>query len=64
MNGIAAEIAQEVGMLFEDQDGDPGAGEQQSQHHTGRAATHDAATDRNLGDTHRVFLLRVVLCLS
>ena len=29
MNGISAEIAQEVGMLFEDQDGDPGAGEQQ-----------------------------------
>ena len=46
MNGISAEIAQEVGMLFEDQDGD----------HAGRTPAGDAATDRNLAGRHGVVL--------
>ncbi len=55
MNGVPAEIAQEIGVLFEDQDGDPGAGEQQPQHHAGRTSAGDAATDRNLADSHRLY---------
>src|SRR5208282_1028986 len=55
---IAAEVAQEVGMLFENQDSDPGSGQQQCQHHPGGAPSDDAATDRNLANAHRVALPR------
>ena len=43
---VSPEIAQEVGMLFEDQDGD----------HAGRTPAGDAATDRNLAGRHGVVL--------
>jgi hypothetical protein len=59
VNRIATEVAQEVGMLLEDQDGDPGAREQQSEHHPCRAPAGDAAADRNLADA----LLHTTTCL-
>ena len=44
MNRIAAEIAEEIGMLFQDHDLDPGAGEEKTEHHTGGATPGDAAS--------------------
>ena len=41
MDGVAAEIAQEIGMLFEHQRLHAGAGEQQARHHPGRPAADD-----------------------
>ncbi len=42
MDGVAAEVAQEVAMLLEDGDGHPGAREEQARDHPGRAAADDA----------------------
>lgn len=33
---VAAEIAQEIAVFFEDQNGDPGAAQEEAQHHAGR----------------------------
>src|SRR5688572_2432763 len=44
MDGIAAEIAQEVRMLFEHGHLDAGAREQKSEHHAGGPAAGDAAS--------------------
>ena len=44
MHGIAAKIAEEVGVLFQHHDIDAGASEQVTEHHAGRAAADDAAT--------------------
>lgn len=52
MDRVAAEITQEICMLFEDQHGDSGAGQQQSQHHASGTASGDAAADRNLVVRH------------
>ena len=41
MDRVAAEIAEEVGMLFEHPDGTAGAREQQSGHHSRRSAAND-----------------------
>jgi hypothetical protein len=43
VNGVAAEIAEEVGVFFEDEDFDAGAGEKEAEHHAGGAAACDAA---------------------
>ena len=43
VNRVAAEVAQEVGVLFEDQDVDAGPGQQKSKHHPGGPAADDAA---------------------
>ena len=43
MDGVAAEVAEEVGVLFEDGDGDAGAGEQVAEHHACRTSADDAA---------------------
>ena len=43
MDGVAAEIAQEVGVLFQHGDGDAGARQQKAEHHAGRSAAGDAA---------------------
>src|SRR5947199_10399264 len=51
---IAAEIPQEIGMLFEDQNRDPGSGKKEPEHHTCRSAARDAAADRNLGTHHHL----------
>ncbi len=43
MDRVAAEVAQEVGVLLEHDHASAGAGEQQAEHHAGRAAADDAA---------------------
>ena len=45
---VAAEVAQEVGVLLEHDDLDAGAREQQAEHHAGRPAAGDAAGGRDL----------------
>ena len=44
MHGVAAKIAEEVGVLLQHHDIDAGASEQVTEHHAGRAAADDAAT--------------------
>ena len=46
MDGVAAEVAQEVGVLLEDDNPNAGTGEQQAQHHARRPAAGDAALQR------------------
>ena len=41
VNRVPPEIAEEIGMLFQHQHFDPGAGEQQPGHHPRRAAAND-----------------------
>jgi len=41
MNGVAAEIAEEVGVFFEDEDIDAGAGEEEGEDHACGAAAGD-----------------------
>src|SRR5579863_8501908 len=48
MNRVATEVTQEVAMLFEHDHLDAGAREQKSQHHAGRAASHDATSSTYL----------------
>ena len=43
MDGVAAEVSEEVGVLFEDGDADAGTRQEQSQHHAGRSAARDHA---------------------
>ncbi len=43
MNGIAAEIAQEILVLFQHRDADAGARQEEAEHHPGGAAAGDAA---------------------
>jgi hypothetical protein len=43
MHGVAAEVAQEVGVLLQHHDRHPGAGQQEAQHHARRPAAGDAA---------------------
>jgi hypothetical protein len=45
MHGVAAKIAEEIGVLFQHHDIDPGAAEQISEHHAGRPAADDAAAN-------------------
>ena len=47
MNRVAAEIAEEVGVLLQHDHVDAGAREQKSQHHPGGAAAGDAALRRD-----------------
>src|SRR5438128_799338 len=49
---IPPEIAQEISMFFENENREPGSGEQEAEHHTGGAPACDAAADRNLGIHH------------
>jgi len=44
VDGVAAEVAEEVGVFFEDEDVDAGAGEEETEHHAGWAAAYYAAT--------------------
>jgi hypothetical protein len=43
VDGVAAEVAKKIGVFFEDKNFDAGAGEEESEHHTGWAAPHDTA---------------------
>ena len=52
MNGVAAEIAQEIGMLLEHDDVDAGAREQKAQHEPARPAADDATARGNLLGCH------------
>jgi len=59
MDGVAAEVAQEIGMLLEHQDVDAGAGEEEAKHHPGRSAAGDRAMRNDglvchLASTHHV----------
>ncbi len=47
MNGVAAKIAQEIGVLLQHDDLDAGARQQVAQHHPGRAAAGDGAGRAN-----------------
>ena len=49
MDGVAAEIAQEISVLLQHDDIDAGARQQQTQHHAGRTAANDAACRLNHG---------------
>jgi hypothetical protein len=53
VQGVAAEVTQEVGMLLQHQDLDPGPGQQQPQHGPGRATAGDAAGDLGPQDLGR-----------
>ncbi len=55
VNGVAAEVAEEVYVFFEDGDFDAGTGEEEAEHDSGGAAADDAAggVDRlRCGDGH------------
>jgi hypothetical protein len=43
MDGIAAEIAQKIRMLFEHGHGNSGAGQEKTEHHPRRPAAYDTA---------------------
>ena len=53
MHRIAPEIPQKVSVLFENQDGDAGPGQEKAQHHAGRTAAGDAAAHCDLARFHR-----------
>ena len=42
VDGVAAKVAEEVFVFFEDGDGDAGAGEEEAEHDAGRASADDA----------------------
>ena len=44
MDGVAAEVAEEIGVFFEDLDFDAGTGEEETEHHAGGTAADYAAT--------------------
>ena len=43
MDGVAAKVAQEIGVLLQHHDVDAGAGQQEAEHHAGRTAAGDGA---------------------
>ena len=43
VDGVAAEVAEEVGVFFEDDDVDAGAGKEEAEHHAGGTTADDAA---------------------
>ncbi len=49
MDRVAAKIAQEVGVLFQHHDVDPGPRQQEAEHHARRPAADNAATGRERG---------------
>src|SRR5262249_23421260 len=59
MDRIPPKIAQEICMFFKDQDGNPGAGQQEPQHHAGRAVAGNAAAYRNVARGQAIFSSRV-----
>jgi hypothetical protein len=44
MDGVAAKVAEEIGVFFEDEDFDAGTGEEETEHHAGGSASDYAAT--------------------
>lgn len=49
MNSVAAEIAEEIGVFFENADVNAGAGEQEAEHHAGRPASNNATASLDGG---------------
>ena len=43
MDGVAAEVSEEVGVLLEDRHADAGTRQEEAQHHAGRSAARDHA---------------------
>jgi hypothetical protein len=43
VDGVSAKVAEEIGVLFENEDFDAGAGEEEAEHHAGGAAAYYAA---------------------
>jgi hypothetical protein len=60
MDGVAAEVAQEVGMLFEDDAFHPGANEKEAEHHAGRPAADETAPGVHLLARKSVLLHRSI----
>ena len=58
MNGVAAEIAEEIGVLLQHDDIHPGARQEKAEHHSGRSAPGDAAFGGDRGVRHHGPLLR------
>src|SRR6516225_950879 len=61
MDRVAAEIAEEIGVLLEHRDVDAGPGQQVSEHHPGRTAArdrtldlHDAIVQKDAGREERI----------
>ena len=54
MDGVAAEVPEEVGVLLENQHVDAGARQEQAEHHPGRPAADDAA--RSAAHAHGAFV--------
>jgi hypothetical protein len=52
VDGVAPEVAEEVGVLLEDHHPDAGLGEQEPEHHAGRAAARHAARHRGWSPGH------------
>jgi hypothetical protein len=52
MNGVTAEIAQEIGMLLQHDDIDACAGKQKPEHESARPTADDATTRGNLLGCH------------
>ena len=59
VNGVATEVAVEVGMRFEEDDRDAAAGEQQAEHGPSRAGPHDAAAGLGLGSQVACFWIPI-----
>src|ERR1700730_11659474 len=57
MSAVAAKIAQEIAMLFDDGDVDAGAREQETQHEPARPAANDATTGGQLLGCHHFSLM-------
>ena len=53
MDRVAAKVAQEIGVLLQQDGSNPSAGKEQRRHHSGRSAPDDAATGLRIG--HRRF---------
>ena len=58
VDGVAPEVAEEVGVLLEHQHRDAGAGEQEPEHHAGGAAARHAARHRGRSTGHGAPMLQ------
>ena len=57
MHGVAAEVAQEVLVLFQHHHGHAGTRQQEAEHHPGRPAARNAAPGCDLFGWHDVAIL-------
>ena len=64
VHGVAAEVAQEIGVLFQYDDVNAGPREQIAEHHAGRSAAHDATLRFDRRGRNRSALHHHVISLS